>query len=60
MVSSEPIGEGRIPMNVELADLCIFSYSAITFVCRGRDMALEVMPECKKTKTECVVLVDSI
>jgi hypothetical protein len=43
--------EGLNPMNMELADLCIFFCSTITVVCRGHDMAVEMMPECSKTKT---------
>jgi hypothetical protein len=45
---------------VALADLWTLSRSTIIVVCRGRDMILEMLPECSKTKSKRVVLADCI
>jgi hypothetical protein len=43
-----------------LADLWTFYRSTIVFVCRGRGMAIEILPERNKTKTVRVVLAHCI
>jgi hypothetical protein len=57
MVSSRPIGSNP---SRTLRWQIYGPRSTIIIVCRGRDMALEMLPECNKTKTKCVVLADCI